>query len=373
MIPPGWWMIRRNQFQHRLARVLMVCPFGLFAAGAPAASDPLAVEPLPAASMASLQDQVTRPHMVADPAWFNWGCSVIRGDDGAYHMFYARWPKALTFTAWLPHSEIVHAVADQPEGPYRMLDLAMPSHGPGRGEWFTAHNPKIKRFEGRYYLYFIQTRGNTDAARREEISRTGYSHPQWKELRENQRTFVAVSDSLNGPWIVTSDPIVEPAKTITTLTVNPAVCRGPDGTYFMIVKGDKPGETRFVRNQALATAPTPSGPWTIHPKPVIDDLDTEDCSMWYDATSHRFFAVYHAHTYIGWMSSPNGYDWERMPEPLTRKTLRFTDGSHDDPQRMERPFVLTDEQGLPRMLFVACRRGNTTLNVALPLRIHNQH
>src|SRR5262245_42584521 len=48
-----------------------------------------------------------------------WCGSVIKGDDGRYHLFASRWPKDITFhPGWMTSSEIVRAVADRPEGPY---------------------------------------------------------------------------------------------------------------------------------------------------------------------------------------------------------------------------------------------------------------
>ncbi len=333
----------------------------------------LTIASVPAASRAALVDGRSRGHVTIYPDGYAWCPSVLRAEDGTYHMFHSRWPKSLGFLSWLTHSEVVHAVSDRPEGPYREIGVALPPTGDGRGDWFTAHNPKIKRFGDCYYLYFCQTRGDSFAvngeAKRVEMARTGYRHPLWKnEARPNQRTFVAVSDSLDGPWGVSAEPIIQPAKTITTLTVNPAVCQGPDGTYFMIIKGDKPQATGFVRNQALATAPAPAGPWAIQDKPVIDDLDTEDASMWYDQTRKRFYAVFHAHTFIGLMTSVDGLNWERAKQyRLSPKEIRFDDGGVWKPERMERPFVLTDEKGRPEVLFVGCKKGDLAANFALTL------
>jgi alpha-L-fucosidase len=206
-------------------------------------------------------------------------------------------------------------------------------------------------------------------AGREELSRTGGKHPRWMEIRNNQRTFVAVSNSLDGPWTISKGPIVEPALTIERLTVNPAVERGPDGTYVMILKGDKPGEKRFIRNQAVATAPRPDGPWTIQPKAAIDDMDTEDVSLWYAKAFNRFFAVFHAHTFIGMIESANGLDWRRAKQfELTKRAIAFDDGVTWIPDRMERPFVLAGADGRPQVLFVACKKGDHSANIALPLK-----
>lgn len=325
--------------------------------------------PLPAAARSLIESRQSGPHVVSEAEWFNWCPSVLRAPDGKYHMFHSRWRKSIGFNAWLAMSEIVHRVGDRPEGPFRFAGVAIPDQGEGRGEWFTAHNPKIERFNGRYYLYFVQTRGGLSDGEKEEMSRVGGKHPRWMEVRNNQRTFVAWSDSLDGPWMISKQPIVEPALTIERLTVNPAVARRPDGTYVMIVKGDKPGEKRFIRNQAVATAPQPEGPWTIQPKAAIDNLDTEDVSMWYAREWRRFFAVFHAHTFIGMIESRDGLEWRRSGQfELTKRVVAFDDGTDWVPERMERPFVLTDRRGRPQVLYVACKKGDHSVNLAIPLR-----
>lgn len=354
--------------------VLVICIFAspLFAQG----NDDLLfqITPLPMASRKALTDMQSGPHIIVHRDWYYWCPSVLKAEDGKYHMFHTRWPKSIGFLSWLTHSEIVHEVADTPEGPYRTLAVAIPPTGKDRGDWFTAHNSKIKKFNNEYYLYFCQTRGNSFAkdgeTKRLKMAKTGYQDPLWKnEARPNQRTFIASSKSLEGPWKVSEEPIIQPAKTITTLTVNPAVCQGPNGTYFMIIKGDKPGGNG-MRSQALATAPLPEGPWTIQDNPVIDNLDTEDVSMWYDQTRKRFYAVFHAHTFIGMMTSADGINWEKAKQyKLMSKGIPFDDGTVWMPQRMERPFVLTDEKGSPIMLYVACLRGNMSANIALSVRI----
>ena len=46
-----------------------------------------------------------------------WCGSAMKGADGLWHMYSARWPKSRPFfTGYIVSSEIVHAVADRPEG-----------------------------------------------------------------------------------------------------------------------------------------------------------------------------------------------------------------------------------------------------------------
>jgi hypothetical protein len=343
----------------------------LFTARAGATEDDLHMEvlPVPAASKASVEDNTSRAYITADPEWHTWCPSVIRGDDGKYHMFHSRWPRKATFSGWLVASEIAHAVADKPEGPYHYVETALGSRGKYPWNAITAHNSKIERFDGKYYLYFCATHGETDEAKLTEIAHTGFKHAQWMPIRNNLRTGVAVADSLSRPWQVCDKPIVEPAGPIARLTVNAAVSRGPEGTYFMILKGDKPGEQRFQRNQALATARTPDGPFTIQPKPVIDDIDTEDVSMWYDRKRSRFYAVFHAHTFIGMVTSTDGYNWIKAVQyKITTPQVRFDDGTIWRVEQMQRPFVLADDQGQPQWLFVAVKNGDRSYDVAMPLQ-----
>ncbi len=303
--------------------------------------------------------------------YYNWGASIIKGSDNRYHLFYSRWKKVYTFTGWLTHSEIAHAVSDTPYGPWTYRETVLKGRGSGYWDAITAHNPKIKCFDGKYYLYYIATNlGDKHYTEQDliETARTGYSHSNWKILRPNQRTGVAVSASLNGPWRRLDTPLIEPAGPITTLTVNPAIDRGPDGRYYLIVKGDKPNETRFIRNQAMAIADTPTGPFAIQAEPVIDTLDTEDMSLWYDGGRQRFYGVFHAHHFIGMVSSENGIHWKKATEyVLSPKGLCLAHGEVLKPDRLERPFVFT-EGGKLRVLSLAVKKGDDSYCVFIPVK-----
>jgi hypothetical protein len=64
-----------------------------------------------------------------DPDYWVWGSSVIKGEDGKYHMFASRWLKKLGFGKWVTNSEVVHAVADTPVGPIQKhCEAALPMY-----------------------------------------------------------------------------------------------------------------------------------------------------------------------------------------------------------------------------------------------------
>ncbi len=299
--------------------------------------------------------QVGPDNIFRTPGYNNWGGAIIKGEDGKYHLFYSRWKEEYGHAGWLTFSEIAHAVSGSPSGPWKYKETVLKGAGKGRWDAITAHNPKIKYFDGKYYLYYIATNfgDKTDYTDQDLIDTHGktlQSSPERKELRENQRTGVAVATSLNGSWKRLDKPIIEPSGPITTLTVNPAIDKGSDGKYYLIVKGDKPNEKRFIRNQAIAVSDSPEGPFIMQSQPVIDNKDTEDMSLWYDKERGRFYGVYHAHKYIGLITSENGLDWKPATEEvIMEKRIPLTDGGEILPYRMERPFVYL-EDGVPKVL-----------------------
>ena len=65
-------------------------------------------------------DKAPRTPAFECEGYWSWGSSVVKGEDGKYHMFVSRFPKSLPFhPGWMIASEVVHAVSDIPEGPYQ--------------------------------------------------------------------------------------------------------------------------------------------------------------------------------------------------------------------------------------------------------------
>lgn len=303
--------------------------------------------------------------------YYNWCSSIVKGEDGKYHLFYSRWPKKFGFYSWLTHSEVAHAISNSPSGPWKYKETVLSSRGKGHWDAITVHNPKIKHFEGKYYLYYCATNMGDKSYTEEDLietARVGYSHPNWKILRPNQRTGVAVAESINGPWKRMDQPLIEPSGPITTLTVNPAIDKGKDGRYYLIVKGDKPNETRFIRNQAMAVSDSPEGPFEMQPNPVIDYLDTEDMSMWYDRKRDYYYGIFHAHSFIGMVSSENGINWKKATEyAILPKSIPLKNGGAIKPDRLERPFVFT-ENNEPKVLSLAVKKGDEAYIAFVPVK-----
>ena len=84
-----------------------------------------------------------------DETYSYWGGNIIMGDDGKYHGFICRWrednvrgDKSGHHTWW--SSDVVHAVSDNPLGPYKVIAEV----GPG-------HNPEIYRLKDGSYIIGI--------------------------------------------------------------------------------------------------------------------------------------------------------------------------------------------------------------------------
>lgn len=312
---------------------------------------------------------ISEKNIFKEEGYFIWDTSMIKGEDGKYHLIYSRWKKDQGFPAWLVFSEIAHAIADSPVGPWEYKETLLKGRGGKYWDALTAHNPMMKVFDGKYYLYYNATNMGDHPYTESDLQALGQQggkHPDWSIIRNNQRVGVAVAESLDGPWNRMDKPLLEPSGPVATMLNNPAVAE-KDGTYYMIVKGDKPNEAKFVRNQAMAVSKSPTGPFEIQEKAVIDYLDTEDVAMWYDSKREHFYAVFHTHGFIGMVSSPDGINWKKATEfQVTPKEILMSDGSYLVPDRVERPFVYVEENE-PKVLALAAKKGFDSYLIFIPI------
>jgi hypothetical protein len=195
--------------------------------------------------------------------WRVWGCSPLDGPDGKVHVFFARWPNQTGHEGWLTHSEVAHAVADKPEGPYRVLGTVLKGRGAGAWDSDMIHNPTIHKVGNRYALFYI---GNSvERARRMGEQASGA-----------QRIGLAMADSLNGPWQRVGDgPILDVSPNRkdwdSYITVNPALLQHPNGQFWLYYKAWDKYNSGDIRKIGLAIADRIEGPYRRHPKnPLID-------------------------------------------------------------------------------------------------------
>ena len=317
--------------------------------------------------------------ILEDPDHNVWGCSPIYGPDGKVHLFYSRWVNEAHHQGWITCCEIVHAVADQPEGPYTTVEVALTGRG---GDWWdsmTCHNPTIHKVGDTYVLFYM---GTSDG--------TVYT----------KRIGMATSDSLYGPWKRSDKPIIEPDPNPdawnSICTTNPAFVQHPNGELWLYYKSWRITDWekdlnrglreatsdvgKFTNRQyGLAKATSLDGPWTkVGTEPIIDlrhlgeNAQSEDAYIWIDATGTFHMIMrdmgYWNHEYGLLFTSDDGINWG-LPE------VAFYEGRHYLPEppngleregRLERTQLLI-RNGEPEYIFFAMVGGtyNTSSDVVM--------
>lgn len=305
---------------------------------------------------------------LVDDAWYTWGGSVTCTDDGRFHMLVARWPRHLGMDAWVTHSEIAHAEADHPLGPFTVTDTVLGRRDTGRWDAHVYHNPNVLRVDDTYYLYYMANRGDGSF----------WSH------RNNQRIGVASAGHPAGPWRPSEEPVIDvtPNAWDALMTSNPAACLQPDGRVRVMYKAVSQGPMPFggtVRH-GVATADSPLGPFTKHPDPVLDHptakFAAEDPYIWHDGSRLRCLVKDQGGHYTGFptralclFESTDGLDW-RLGNPalLCGLDVALTDGRVEHFNYLERPQLYIDEQG-PAVLYCGARADDShSMNIHIPLR-----
>jgi len=332
---------------------------------------------------------IPRVSKFTDPGYLVWCGSLIRGDDGKYYLFYSRWPSIEGFKGWVTHSEIALAVSDHLTGPFKPLKVILPAREKGYWDSDVTHNPKIQKFDGKYYLYYMGNHGNGD----------------WWDHRNHQRIGVAVAASPLGPWQRSDKPVVDVSigKWDHLMTSNPSVCKGKDGRFLIMYKGVGEGEMPFGGNvlHGVASSDSPMGPFVKSPKPIFQlegvKFPVEDPFVWYQDRTYRAIvkdmhsvflrpgkAVASGETHtdpdklsrsfenkasLVLFESKNGTDWTLAKSPLvSRNELRWEDGQLQVVSLLDRPQLFI-EDGKPRAMLCAVKVSDTeTFNVIIPLK-----
>lgn len=310
-----------------------------------------------------------RHSVLSHPDWCIWGGTMARGPDGKYYLIFARWPIAEGHNAWVTHSELAVAVADHPLGPYRILGPALPGAGGDAWDAEVTHNPSMIVWQGKYYLYYMGTRGPGG----------------WWDYRNRQRIGVAVADHPAGPWERFGQPVLDVTDGAwdCLMTSNPSCAIGPDGRLVMLYKGVGQ-EQELPRGGpvlcGVAMADHPLGPFVKHPEPIIANPEqswaVEDSFGWYqDGLYYALAKDYHGYftggakgtTALFWSS--DGITWQpQMGEEAVPLQIAWEDGAVQPVHRLER-MQIWFQQGRPAVLFLAClpEKGDLCFNVHVPL------
>lgn len=314
-----------------------------------------------------------------------WCGSVIRGEDGKYHLFASRWPKSLPMhPGWIVASEIVRAVSDTPEGPYQFQEVVLPARGAEYWDGRSTHNPHITKHGDTYLLYYM---GSTHPlADPEPGGPLGLDDPRCIVGRANKRIGLATSRSVFGPWERKDTPILStrPGKFDSFLTSNPAPCVHEDGSVLLIYKARRyEGNTHGKMTLGSARAEHYNGPYKVvseHPVFPPEKFHLEDPFIWKTPAGYEMIAKdMEGHVcgekYGGIHAySPDGLDWRLAEEPQAySRRILWEDGQTRLMGNLERPFLLF-QNGKPTHLFAATSNGTRgfydateTWNMVIPI------
>ncbi|MFC1529627.1 glycoside hydrolase family protein [Gemmatimonadota bacterium] len=403
----------------RVLSILLIS--GLVTACGQAAAPPLEddldlramLQPLPGGVITEPDSLVFRsPAVLEHDRYFVWGGSVIRGEDGRFHMFCSLFDADIRFSdSWLLSSRIAWAVSEYPDRGFVIQDILLAPAGESgnRDAWDarTVHNPHVRRFGRQVYLYFI---GSRDPGQ-PEPGEPGHETDLRNRVQLNQKIGVIKARSVQaltlGEWERPAAPLMGPRTRVAPHTfdpspedtvplpdnlivVNPSIVRRPaDGAYLLYFKGNiYDPNWRGVHGVAIGDSPTGTfsalDPFLFETELPDGTVakNAEDPFVWFDHRRRRFYAIVKDFTgLIGGersclvlFTSPEGIDWEPARHPLvSRRRLIFEDGSEIEVQHLERPQLLLDRQGQPLVLYCACTPGNgyavpgPTVNVQISL------
>jgi hypothetical protein len=316
----------------------------------------------------------TSSNVLAEDGYYIWGTTVLKWK-GEYHAYYSRWNKKYKHDGWMTHCEIAHAVSSKPEGPFKFVNVVLRDKKTSGWDINNSHNPYAIVVDGKICLYYISN--DMKPLLENDKSNMTYPDSSWfaenrKRLRNSQRIGVAISDNPSGPFLRSEKPVVQPDNIkFKNIAVNPSIIHHND-TYTMIMKGDDVNKKKWFRIQLVGTSSSPNGPFKFASKPVYDVAQTEDACMWFDEVLNKYYMVCHVmkKPNLALFNSENGTDWHLNERSVfMKKEFTLSDGTKWKPERVERPFVLTNDKGQPIMLYVAVADKNVNGNIAIPIKL----
>ena len=284
-----------------------------------------------------------------------WGGSVIEDGDGRYHLYAAAMAGGCGLAQWGTNSFVMHAVADNPAGPFARVPGAA---GTAVGVW--AHNPQVVRHTDGTFLMFTISKGNaTDPCLcSEKPVPPGFCpRPRWDPWVESTQLHYA--GSLDGPWTLLG-------RVISGSNPSPAVVASTGEVYVAFKPGFQIARAAHWRGPYKTISPLkpfeghgllPAGGPTF---PLL-----EDAFLWHDPASRRWNCLFHQYPAEGGrpLDGPGGFAYSAVDDILNWTwatpgggsvygfAVRLQDNSSLALQKRERPKLLLDRFGQPSVLY----------------------
>lgn len=317
-----------------------------------------------------------------------WCGSVIKGEDGRFHMFASRWPKTVSFFNWATNSEVVRASSDKPEGPYKFEEVVLAPRGREWWDGVMAHNPTIHFHDGKYILIY------TGSTYRQPMPDTPVVDDAvwetWIDAWHGKRIGMAVADSVFGPWKRSDKPALEtrPGKWDCVLTSNAAPSIHTDGSILLLYKSasvwHEKGHFKGRFNLGAARAKDWRSPFErLSDNPIslsgVKNNHIEDPYIWWNGEVYEMIvkdmtgevcaepeAGIHA-------ASKDGVEWQvQNPAKAYSRMVKWQDGTISRQDKLERPQLLRQD-GVPTHFFAATMRKDEngrpvhSWNMVIPL------
>lgn len=234
---------------------------------------------------------------IEDSEWSYWGGNIIKGDDGKYNLFVCRWAESAEkgHMEW-PRSIVVHAVADNSFGPFKVIREI------GKG-----HNPEAFKIEGGAYVVYV-------------IGGHYYA------------------DNINGPWEYRKFKFNARDRKIPDGLSNLTFAQREDGSYLMMCRGgsiwfSEDGQSEYNLVSEERVYPPYDGRY-------------EDPVIW--RTNIQYHMI--VHDWYGriayYMRSMDGINWKLDPgEAYVPGIAVYEDGTNEDWFKYERIKMFQDEYG----------------------------
>ena len=294
-----------------------------------------------------------------------WCGSVLRADDGSYHMLASGIAGNLGLSEWLTKSRILHAVSSRnATGPFVLRDVAL---GEGLGwDGTTQHNGEVHRVpDGTYVLYYMgaQSQSASQLPEARSSSECPLDHSD-DETVCMQRVGLATSRSLDGPWSRLDAPVV-PVGTggdwDSLFTTNPTAHLFRNGSALLVYKGRSHAQPELMRT-GLAFADDWRGPYVRLSQDAIDvPTNCEDPSIYWSPRMDVYRMVLHCGCSYQVLWSRDGRAWRRTARPQPWCDVRTHSGGTLRLARRERPQWVLGADGSPTHL----------VNGVLPTRGHD--
>ncbi len=282
----------------------------------------------------------------------SWGASVLRDDDGLYHMWVSVMACDAGIEYWPVNSYVVHATSREPEGPYAFVAEAFPVF---------AHAADVRRGPGGIWVAFL-TAGVVEG----ELGLSEYGPPvtldeDGRPQREvdlgasTEATVLVTADTPCGPW---SEPIVllEPRALLDGIDANFSAVVHEDGSLVGLWR-TWPGASQVHWVRASDYLDPDTYEWQEEEESVFGppyDGHTpeglEDMFVWYDRETETYHSLFHDmvvpegrefHDALGHAFSEDGVNWTYTGE-AAGTTVRYSDGTTTSSARARPRLIIVD-------------------------------